>query len=105
MARSRRPLLPRILQIYFLAVFSSPLVFRSLRSSSGMSGDIHMRGPVRLFFPSGIQLCCAHLGYATWAGEGGVPDVAGEGESAFARLNEGSKWLRCLGLQRVQSCV
>jgi polyferredoxin len=49
-ARSRLPLLRRISQIFFLLVFIALLIFTSLRPSSGGTGDIHMRAPVRLFF-------------------------------------------------------
>ena len=50
MARSRLPLWRRISQIFFLLVFIALLIFTSLRPSSGGSGDIHLRAPVRLFF-------------------------------------------------------
>ena len=50
MVRSRLPLLRRISQIFFLLLFLGLLVFTSLRSAPGATGDIHLRAPVRLFF-------------------------------------------------------
>ena len=50
MARSRLPLLRRISQIFFLLLFFALLIFTSLRSTPGATGDIHLRAPVRLFF-------------------------------------------------------
>ena len=50
MSRSRLPLLRRISQIFFLLLFLALLIFTSLRPSSGATGDIHLRAPVRLFF-------------------------------------------------------
>ena len=50
MNRSRLPLLRRISQIFFLLLFLGLLVFTSLRSIPGATSDIHLRGPVRLFF-------------------------------------------------------
>lgn len=44
------PHLRRISQIFFLLVFFALLIFASLRPSSGATGDIHLRAPVRLFF-------------------------------------------------------
>ncbi len=50
MARSRLPLLRRISQVFFLALFLGLLFFTSLRPSESASSDIHLRAPVRLFF-------------------------------------------------------
>ena len=50
MARSRLPRLRRISQIFFLLLFLALLVFTSLHSMPGTTSDIHLRGPVRLFF-------------------------------------------------------
>jgi polyferredoxin len=49
-AQSRLPLLRRISQIFFLLVFLALLILTTIRPSSSGSGDIHMRGPVRMFF-------------------------------------------------------
>ena len=49
-AGSRLPLLRRISQIFFLLLFLALLVFTSLHSMIGTTSDIHLRGPVRLFF-------------------------------------------------------
>lgn len=50
MAGSRLPRLRRISQIFFLLLFLALLVFTSLHSMPGTTSDIHLRGPVRLFF-------------------------------------------------------
>src|SRR5271166_5108632 len=50
MKRSRLPLMRRVSQIFFLLLFLALLIFTSLRPSSGATGDIHLRAPVRLFF-------------------------------------------------------
>ncbi|MDR3724202.1 MAG: 4Fe-4S binding protein [Terracidiphilus sp.] len=50
MVGSRLPLLRRISQILFLALFVGLLVFTALRPTPGATSDIHMRAPVRLFF-------------------------------------------------------
>lgn len=50
MAGSRLPLMRRISQIFFLLLFLALLVFTSLHSMIGTTSDIHLRGPVRLFF-------------------------------------------------------
>ena len=50
MAGSRLPLLRRLSQIFFLLLFLALLVFTSLHSMFGTTSDIHLRGPVRLFF-------------------------------------------------------
>jgi polyferredoxin len=42
--------LRRISQIFFLLLFLALLVFTSLHSMPGTTSDIHLRGPVRLFF-------------------------------------------------------
>jgi polyferredoxin len=46
----RLPLFRRISQIFFLLLFLALLALTSLRPSSGAIADLHMRGPVRLFF-------------------------------------------------------
>ena len=50
MTRSKLPLWRRISQVFFLLLFLGLLVFTSLRPTSGATGDIHLRAPVRLFF-------------------------------------------------------
>ena len=40
----------RISQIFFLLLFLMLLVFTALRAMPGTTSDIHLRGPVRLFF-------------------------------------------------------
>ncbi len=50
MAHSRLPLFRRISQIFFLLVFLTLLLLTTIRPGSASSGDIHMRGPVRMFF-------------------------------------------------------
>jgi polyferredoxin len=49
-AHSRLPMFRRISQICFLLVFLALLVLTTIRPSSAGSADIHMRGPVRMFF-------------------------------------------------------
>jgi polyferredoxin len=49
-AGTRLPQLRRISQIFFLLLFLALLVFTSLHSMPGTTSDIHLRGPVRLFF-------------------------------------------------------
>jgi len=49
-AHSRLPLFRRISQIFFLLVFLGLLILTTIRPSSSGSSDIHMRGPVRMFF-------------------------------------------------------
>jgi polyferredoxin len=49
-AGSRLPQLRRISQIFFLLLFLALLIFTSLHSMPGTTSDIHLRGPVRLFF-------------------------------------------------------
>jgi polyferredoxin len=49
-AHSRLPLFRRISQIFFLLLFLALLALTTIRPSSAGSGDIHMRGPVRMFF-------------------------------------------------------
>ena len=44
------PLLRRISQIFFLILFLGLLVFTSLHATDGASAEMHLRGPVRLFF-------------------------------------------------------
>src|SRR5215469_14992004 len=50
MSQSRLPLLRRLAQIFFLLVFLALLVLTTIRPNSAGSGDIHIRGPVRMFF-------------------------------------------------------
>lgn len=50
MAHSRLPLFRRISQTFFLLVFLALLILTTIRPASPGSGDIHMRGPVRMFF-------------------------------------------------------
>ena len=50
MKGSRLQLLRRISQIFFLLLFLMLLVFTALRAMPGTTSDIHVRGPVRLFF-------------------------------------------------------
>ncbi len=50
MAHSKLPKLRRASQIVFLLLFLALLVMTSLRAAPGGTGDIHLRGPVRLFF-------------------------------------------------------
>jgi len=47
---SRLPLFRRLSQIFFLLLFLGLLIFTSLHSSPGTTSDMHLRGPVRLFF-------------------------------------------------------
>jgi polyferredoxin len=49
-AHSRLPLLRRISQIFFLLLFLALLFFTTLRAIPGATSDIHLRGPVRMFF-------------------------------------------------------
>ena len=50
MTGSRLPRWRRASQIFFLFLFLVLLVFTSLHSMVGTTSDIHLRGPVRLFF-------------------------------------------------------
>ncbi len=50
MTGSRLPLLRRISQIFSLLLFLALLVSTSLHSMIGTTSDMHLRGPVRLFF-------------------------------------------------------
>ena len=50
MAQSRLPLFRRISQTFFLIVFLALLILTTIRPTSSGSGDIHMRGPIRMFF-------------------------------------------------------
>ena len=50
MTGSRWQLWRRISQIFFLLLFLMLLVFTALRAMPGTTSDIHLRGPVRLFF-------------------------------------------------------
>ena len=49
MAQSKLPQLRRISQIFFLLLFLALLILTSMRPASS-SADIHMRGPIRMFF-------------------------------------------------------
>jgi polyferredoxin len=49
-ANSRLPQLRRISQIFFLLLFVALLILTSMRPASTGSADIHMRGPIRMFF-------------------------------------------------------
>jgi polyferredoxin len=49
-ANSRLPQFRRISQIFFLLLFLALLILTSIRPASTGSADIHMRGPVRMFF-------------------------------------------------------
>jgi polyferredoxin len=49
-ANSRLPQFRRISQIFFLLLFLALLILTSMRPASTGSADIHMRGPVRMFF-------------------------------------------------------
>lgn len=50
MANSRLPLFRRVSQIFFLLAFLALLVLTTMRPAASSSSDIHMRGPVRMFF-------------------------------------------------------
>ena len=50
MASSRLPRIRRVSQIFFLLLFLVLLILTSMRPASTGSADIHMRGPVRMFF-------------------------------------------------------
>jgi len=69
-AGSRLPLLRRISQIAFLALFLGLLAFTSLRPATGSSSDIHLRAPVRLFFLLDplVALSNALAGHALYRG-------------------------------------
>ena len=47
---ARLPLLRRISQIFFLLLFIGLLILTSLRATPGVTGDLHLHAPVRLFF-------------------------------------------------------
>jgi len=49
-AQSRLPLFRRVSQTFFLIVFLALLILTTIRPTSSGSGDIHMRGPIRMFF-------------------------------------------------------
>jgi polyferredoxin len=69
-ARSRLPLLRRISQIFFLILFLGLLVFTSLRATASASAEMHLRGPVRLFFEWDplVALVNALAGHALYRG-------------------------------------
>ena len=50
MAHSRLPHYRRVSQIFFLLLFLALLILTTMRPGSTGSADIHMRGPVRMFF-------------------------------------------------------
>ena len=68
--RIRLPLLRRISQIFFLILFLGLLVFTSLRATAGASTEMHLRGPVRLFFEWDplVALVNALAGHALYRG-------------------------------------
>ena len=67
---SRLPLLRRISQIFFFFLFVALLVLTTLRPAAGASADLHMRGPVRLFFEWDplVALLNALAGHAIYRG-------------------------------------
>ena len=70
MARIRLPLLRRISQIFFLVLFLGLLIFTSLHATAGGTAEIHLRGPVRLFFEWDplVALANALAGHALYRG-------------------------------------
>lgn len=70
MARIRLPLLRRISQAVFLVLFLGLLVFTSLRVTESGLAEIHLRGPVRLFFEWDplVALVNALAGHALYRG-------------------------------------
>jgi len=66
----RLPLLRRISQIFFFLLFLALLGLTALRPSSGATADLHMRGPVRLFFEWDplVALVNALAGHALYRG-------------------------------------
>ena len=50
MAKSRVPQIRRVSQIFFLLLFLALLILTTMRSATTVSADIHLRGPVRMFF-------------------------------------------------------
>ena len=67
---SRWQRLRRISQIFFLLLFLLLLVFTALRAMPGTTSDIHVRGPVRLFFEWDplVALTNALAGHALYRG-------------------------------------
>jgi polyferredoxin len=63
---SRLPQLRRISQILFLLVFLALLIVTSMRPATGNTAEIHMRGPVRLFFQLDPLVALANI-FATHA--------------------------------------
>jgi polyferredoxin len=63
---SRLPQLRRISQILFLLVFLALLIMTSMRPAAGSAAEIHMRGPVRLFFQLDPLIALANI-FATHA--------------------------------------
>ena len=70
MARSRLPLFRRLSQLFFLALFLGLLIFTSLRATNSASTEMHLRGPVRLFFlwDPLVALVNALAGHALYRG-------------------------------------
>ena len=73
---SRWQRLRRISQIFFLLLFLLLLVFTALRAMPGTTSDIHVRGPVRLFFEWDplVALTNALAGHALYRGLALEPD-------------------------------
>jgi len=69
-ARIKLPLLRRISQAFFLLLFLGLLVFTSLRATAGTSAEMHLRGPMRLFFELDplVALVNALAGHALYRG-------------------------------------
>jgi len=67
---SRWQRLRRTSQIFFLLLFLLLLVFTALRAMPGTTSDIHLRGPVRLFFECDplVALTNALAGHALYRG-------------------------------------
>ena len=70
MKRIKLPATRRISQIFFLILFLGLLVFTSLRVTAGSSQELHLRGPVRLFFEWDplVALINALAGHALYRG-------------------------------------
>jgi polyferredoxin len=69
-AGSRLPRIRRISQIFFLLLFVALLLLTSLHTTPGTTSDIHLRGPVRLFFEWDplVALANALAGHALYRG-------------------------------------
>ena len=70
MTGSRLQRLRRISQVFFLLLFFFLLVFTALRATPGATSDIHVRGPVRLFFEWDplVAIANALAGHALYRG-------------------------------------